>query len=59
MRSKRKENFLFFVLSTRMGPAVVFALPLYLLATQVGLVDTYLGIITVYIEVFSPRSAVE
>jgi multiple sugar transport system permease protein len=49
MRSKRKENFLFFVLSTRMGPAVVFALPLFLLATQAGLVDTYVGIILVYI----------
>lgn len=49
MRSKRKENFLFFVLSTRMGPAVVFALPLYLLATKAGLVDTYVGIILVYI----------
>ncbi|WP_104522769.1 carbohydrate ABC transporter permease [Blastococcus atacamensis] len=49
MRSRHKENFLFFVLGTRMGPAVVFALPLYLLATKVQLVDTYVGIILVYI----------
>jgi multiple sugar transport system permease protein len=49
MRTKRKENFLLLVLGTRMGPAVVFALPLFLLATQVRLVDTYVGIILVYI----------
>ncbi len=49
MRGKHKERFLFFVLGTRMGPAVVFALPLYLLATNVGLVDTYVGIISVYV----------
>lgn len=48
MRSKHKERFLFFVLSTRMGPAVVFALPIFLLAVKVGLVDTYLGIVAVY-----------
>lgn len=48
VRSRHKERFLFFVLSTRMGPAVVFALPLYILATNVGLIDTYLGIIMVY-----------
>lgn len=49
MRSRHKERFLFFVLGTRMGPAVVFALPLYLLATRAGLVDTYAGIIAVYV----------
>ncbi len=49
MRNRHKERFLFIILGTRMGPAVVFALPLYLLATHVGLVDTYVGIITVYL----------
>lgn len=49
MRSKHKENFLFFVLGTRMGPAVVFALPLFLLATNAHLVDTYVGLILVYV----------
>jgi multiple sugar transport system permease protein len=48
MRSRHKERFLFFVLSTRMGPAVVFALPIYLLAVKAGLVDTYLGLVAVY-----------
>lgn len=49
MRSRHKENFLFFVLGTRMGPAVVFALPLFLLATNAHLVDTYFGLIVVYV----------
>jgi len=49
MRGKHKEQFLFVVLSTRMGPAVVFALPIYLIASNIGLVDTYVGIIAVYI----------
>jgi multiple sugar transport system permease protein len=49
MRGRRKERFLLLVLGTRMGPAVVFALPLYMLATQAGLVDTYAGIILIYI----------
>jgi multiple sugar transport system permease protein len=48
MRSRHKERFLFFVLGTRMGPAVVFALPLFLLATRLRLVDTYVAIIAVY-----------
>jgi multiple sugar transport system permease protein len=49
MRSRHKERFLFVILSTRMGPAVVFALPIFLLATRLGMVDTYAGIILVYI----------
>jgi|tagenome__1003787_1003787.scaffolds.fasta_scaffold20933066_1 multiple sugar transport system permease protein len=49
VRSQRKDHFLFFVLSTRMGPAVVFALPIFLMATQLRLVDTYIGIVVVYV----------
>src|SRR5699024_719379 len=49
MRGKHKERFLFVVLSTRMGPAVVFALPIYILARNFGLIDTYIGIVAVYI----------
>jgi multiple sugar transport system permease protein len=48
IRSRQKDRFLVLVLGTRMGPAVVFAVPLYLLASKVGLIDTYLGIIMVY-----------
>lgn len=49
MTGKHKERFLFIVLGTRMGPAVVFALPIFLLASSVGLIDSYLAIIAVYI----------
>jgi multiple sugar transport system permease protein len=49
VRSQRKDHFLFFVLSTRMGPAVVYALPIFLMATQLRLVDTYIGIVIVYV----------
>ncbi len=49
MKGKHKDRFLFLVLGTRMGPAVVFALPIYLLASGAGLIDTYAGIIAVYI----------
>ncbi|MBW4721382.1 carbohydrate ABC transporter permease [Saccharothrix obliqua] len=48
LRSRSRERFLFFVLSTRMGPAVVFALPIYLLAANVKLIDTHVGIVLVY-----------
>ncbi|WP_258061713.1 hypothetical protein [Arthrobacter sp. ZGTC412] len=40
MKGKHKDRFLFLVMSTRMGPAVVFALPIYLLAAGAGLIDT-------------------
>lgn len=49
MRGRHKEKFLFLVLGTRMGPAVIFALPIYLLAASLGLIDTYPGIIAVYL----------
>lgn len=39
-----KEQILFFVLGTRMGPPVVFALPLFLMMLRLGLVDTYIGL---------------
>lgn len=49
-RSKKvRKNVMFFALSTRMGPAVVFALPLFLLMTEADLIDTYQGLIAVYI----------
>jgi len=47
-RFKAKENVLFFILSTRMGPPVVFAVPLYILMVNFSLVDTYLGMILLY-----------
>lgn len=43
-----KGDLLFFILSTRMLPAVVVAVPLFLLFRQVGLHDTHLGMIILY-----------
>lgn len=49
MKGKHKDRFLFAVLGTRMGPAVVFAVPIFLLASSAGLIDTYVGLVAVYI----------
>jgi multiple sugar transport system permease protein len=43
-----RDNVMFFVLSTRMGPPVVFAVPLFLLLTNLLLVDTRVGMLLVY-----------
>jgi multiple sugar transport system permease protein len=43
-----KGDLLFFILSTRMLPAVVVAVPLFLLFRQINLHDTHLGMIILY-----------
>jgi multiple sugar transport system permease protein len=43
-----KNDLLFFILSTRMLPAVVVTIPLFLMYRQLGLHDTYLGMIILY-----------
>lgn len=43
-----KDDLLFFILSTRMLPAVVVAVPLFLMYRQLGLHDTHLGMIVLY-----------
>jgi multiple sugar transport system permease protein len=43
-----KDNLFFFVLSTRMGPPVAIALPLFLLMMRFELIDTKVGMILVY-----------
>ncbi|MBO8127534.1 MAG: carbohydrate ABC transporter permease [Firmicutes bacterium] len=45
---KRKDDFLFFALTTRMGPPVAFVLPFYVLMLNLRLIDTYIGLIIVY-----------
>ena len=40
-----KDDLLFFILSTRMLPAVVVTIPLFLMYRQLGLHDTYTGMI--------------
>lgn len=43
-----KNDLLFFILSTRMLPAVVVAVPLFLMFRQLGLHDTHAGMIILY-----------
>lgn len=43
-----KDDLLFFILSTRMLPAVVVAVPLFLMFRQIKLHDTHLGMIILY-----------
>lgn len=43
-----KDDLLFFILSTRMLPAVVVAVPLFLMYRQLNLHDTHLGMILLY-----------
>ncbi len=45
---KGKNDLLFFILSTRMLPAVVVTIPLFLMYTQLKLHDTHLGMILLY-----------
>jgi multiple sugar transport system permease protein len=46
---KGKKNFFFLILTTRMAPPVVFVVPLFMLLFNFNLIDTYLGMILVYI----------
>jgi multiple sugar transport system permease protein len=43
-----EADWLFFILSTRMLPPVVVAIPMYLMYRAVGLVDTHIGLIILY-----------
>src|SRR5580693_398105 len=43
-----ESDWLFFILSTRMLPPVVVAIPMYLMYRTVGLVDTHPGLIILY-----------
>jgi len=45
---KGEDDWLFFILSTRMLPPVVVAIPMFLMYRVVGLNDTYLGLIILY-----------
>ncbi len=49
VRGPGRERFLMVVLGTRMGPAVIFAIPIYLLAARAGLVDSLVGVLAVYL----------
>ena len=43
-----ENDWLFFILSTRMLPPVVVAIPMFLMYRAVGLVDTHIGLIILY-----------
>ncbi len=43
-----EQDLLFFILSTRMLPPVVVAIPMFLMYRAVGLTDTHLGLIILY-----------
>ena len=43
-----EQDLLFFILSTRMLPPVVVAIPMYLMYRAVGLNDTHIGLIILY-----------
>ena len=45
---KGEQDLLFFILSTRMLPPIVVAIPMYLMYRTVGLNDTHLGLILLY-----------
>jgi multiple sugar transport system permease protein len=45
---KGKGDWLFFILSTRMLPAVVVTIPIFLMYRALGLYDTHLGMIMLY-----------
>ncbi|MCX5513159.1 sugar ABC transporter permease [Kaistia algarum] len=48
-RVKGEADLLFFILSTRMLPPIVVAIPMFLMYRAVGLTDTHIGLIILYI----------
>ena len=47
-RMQGEADLLFFILSTRMLPPVVVAIPMFLMYRAVGLTDTHIGLIILY-----------
>jgi len=48
MQFRGKNNFAFWILSQRMLPIISIAVPIYILYRNLGLLDTYIGMIGVY-----------
>jgi len=48
-RIKGEADLLFFILSTRMLPPIVVAIPMFLMYRAVGLTDTHIGLIIMYV----------
>ncbi len=47
-RVPAKDDWLFFILSTRMMPPIAVAIPIYLMFRSVGLSDTHIGLMLLY-----------
>ncbi|MFO1033248.1 MAG: carbohydrate ABC transporter permease [Hyphomicrobiales bacterium] len=48
-KMKGEDDLLFFILSTRMLPPVVVAIPMFLMYRAAGLTDTHIGLIIMYV----------
>jgi len=48
LKMKRRNTWFFMILTTRMAPAVTFAVPIYLLMVRLNLIDSRIGMILVY-----------
>ena len=46
---KLRRQVMFFALTTRMGPAVVFAIPFFVMYSEIGAIDSFPGMFAVYI----------
>jgi multiple sugar transport system permease protein len=46
-----KDDLMFFILSTRFMPPIAVAIPIYLMFRQLGLLDSYLGMVLLYTSV--------
>lgn len=49
LKMKKKDTWFFMILTTRMAPAVTFAVPIYLLMVSIGLIDSTVGLVVVYV----------
>jgi multiple sugar transport system permease protein len=56
MRNKVTDNLSFWILSTRMLPPIAVIIPIYLLMSSLGLLDTFLGMILIYMTISIPYS---
>lgn len=53
-KMKKKEDLAFWILSVRMAPPIMVILPFYLIFQKLHLLDTYTGIILIYLTISLP-----
>lgn len=49
LEMKKKDSWFFMILTTRMAPAVTFAVPIYLMFVNLSIIDTKFSLISVYV----------